>query len=170
MVDEFILLRGKWGDSQGVQRLAQSESFGFKRVGDLQDSRSGLLGIFAHEAVGWPVSAIGWNRESGPKRRAWVSMGKPSNYLKVYAYECVEMATVEGDSLQNYTRFSKIHPMPPLLWLKAMARDILERISHRYQQIESEQLGSLTLIELTQPRLQLVNGGAEGVVSEAGTD
>jgi len=80
------------------------------------------------------------------------------------------MATVEGDSRQNYTRFSKIHPMPPLLWLKAMARDILERISHRYQQIESEQLGSLTLTELTQPRLQLVSGGAEGVVSEAGTD
>lgn len=51
-----------------------------------------------------------------------------------------------------------------------MVRDVIEGSSHRYQQIESEQLGSLTLTELTQPRLQLVSGAADGVVSEAGTD
>ncbi len=61
MVDEFIILRGKWRDSQGAQYLAQRESFGLKGACDWQDSSSGLLELFAHEAVGWPVSAIrGW--------------------------------------------------------------------------------------------------------------
>ncbi len=32
MVDEFIILRGKWRILQSVQRLAQRECFGFKRV------------------------------------------------------------------------------------------------------------------------------------------